>query len=518
MPSGPEHIAEIREQSGCWDQLPAIRQNQLMSETMFLRFVRERGIPVGGLASGEPRVFADLGWLSVDGLDIEGAPAFHPFRLLPTHQMLSGYDAKAIRTPIWDSDAYGRQIREVLESTPKGVKVLTQAPYWNRVSDLATLLEPLYWPRITGKSKRSIHLSFEQYREHRSAFESNILDYLRTLDVYQWRQVHEQLLYMSAELDQNPTLYVLLRLSKWRQREALKGSISGALWIRHIAEVIRLGFEAAHEEPWPSEEDECQGHFFDGVRKLIFGAERVFDNPLKTRPFLVQEFGLTKGSSLRWYVEGQTEYAAFRTLVEEPELYGIEIVNLKGQIKEGGGDVTMKLVGMLAEDCMQHRFSMLSLDADVAANKKAVRKHIQEGRLVGSVAWHDPDFERANFSLPELFQIKARLDVSEDAAMQSFEGTDHINQEEPDDLEAWYRHLRKERAFKGEGWGQALAEYAGEHPRMSNGNLRPMIEQVRVARQVWAADYAAHRRNFQLDPDTFRIAPRPKKDTPSSQG
>jgi len=58
---------------------------------------------------------------------------------------------------------------------------------------------------------------------------------------------------------------------KWEQRERLKGRLSGALWLRHLAELIRRGFEDAFDERWP-EEYEGAGHWPEGVKERIFGA------------------------------------------------------------------------------------------------------------------------------------------------------------------------------------------------------------------------------------------------------
>lgn len=168
-----------------------------------------------------------------------------------------------------------------------------------------------------------------------------------------------------------------------------------------MAEVIRRGFEEAFEERW-SEEYEGIGRWFAGARERLFGSEYPLDNAMRAKPFVAHEFGLFTGSSVRWYVEGDTEYFAFLELLSEPGYYAIELINLEGEIAKRKGNFAVKLEGMLREDRRLRRFSMISLDGDVDENRRFLRRQILEDNLVGGLAIHKPDFEFANFSLPEL--------------------------------------------------------------------------------------------------------------------
>jgi hypothetical protein len=131
-----------------------------------------------------------------------------------------------------------------------------------------------------------------------------------------------------------------LRASNWDRRERLKGDLSGALWIRHIAEVIRRGFEEAYKDSWSEadqwlEENRAFRSWRKVARRRLFGLERPLDDLLRCRPYLAQHFGLFTGSGLRWYVEGDTEHYAITEMLGDPAALGLELVNLHGVIKSG---------------------------------------------------------------------------------------------------------------------------------------------------------------------------------------
>jgi hypothetical protein len=136
-------------------------------------------------------------------------------------------------------------------------------------------------------------------------------------------------------MDNNPELYVLLRVGSWERRQKLKGGIAGALWIRHLADVLRRGFESVHAEKW-AEEDEARQRWHAGGRSFCFGSERPLDQVLQSRPYFTEHFGLFTSSSVRWYVERETEYHAIAKILLQPAMCGVELINLRGNIKAGG--------------------------------------------------------------------------------------------------------------------------------------------------------------------------------------
>lgn len=307
-------------------------------------------------------------------------------------------------------------------------------------------------------------------------------------------------------LDDNSHLYVLLRVAKWEQRERLKGKLGGALWLRHMAEVIRRGFQDAFDERWP-EEYEGSGHWVKGAREWIFGSERPLDSAMRAKPFVARDFGLFTGSSVRWYVEGDTEYFAFHELLSEPGYYSIELINLEGEIARRKGNTAFKLQGMLQEDRRLRRFSMISVDDDVSENRRFIRRQILDDNLVGGISLHKPDFEFANFSLSELADIAAKMDESLVFSGTPLREANCSGITDAKAFEQWYRSAsaRAGADLKGESWGRALGRYASKYLITEDGRERPMISQMRAAAFGWSVSYVLHYEHFTLDPDTFEM-------------
>jgi hypothetical protein len=364
-------------------EVAALRQNWLLSESSFLSFARDHGFPADGVVKGEPRDLHRRQLLSADGRHRSGLE-FHPFRIHPLHQIFTSH-----RPP---------------------TAAMVRA--WNGTADLAILLEPIYWPMLTGHVRQS--LPIRQDEKRRINYRREIIKLLRGLDPVAWRKVHEDLRIDAAWMDRNTELYVLLRVSSWKQREHLIGRIGGALWIRHMAEVLRRGFEEAFGGHW-LEEDRAFGHWPAGAREHAFGAERPLDDIMRSKPYIAYRFELFTGSTIRWYVEGQTEYYAILYILPEPHRMGIELVNLHAEIASGRANAARKLEDALKEDLSLRRFSAISFDRDVLANVKAVRRQIEQDHIVGSIDANDPDFEFANF-----FLNRTRRDCRDDGRAARF--------------------------------------------------------------------------------------------------
>jgi hypothetical protein len=228
---------------------------------------------------------------------------------------------------------------------------------------------------------------------------------------------------------------------------------------------------------------------------------------------VAREFGLFTDSSVRWYVEGDTEYFAVQEILGDPERYGIELLNLNGQI------ANFQLHALLREDCAMKRFSVITFDGDVDPNRKFIRHQIQTGTLVGQVVECKPDFEFHNFTFAELIEVAARMDESFGFSGSPIREAPCNGITNSKSFEEGYRSVstRSRGKLKCEAWGRALGRYALEHPTNDAGEERPIVTQARAAMWGWSSDYEIHFRNFTLDPHTFRQVPRPRENS-SSKG
>jgi hypothetical protein len=398
----------------------------------------------------------------------------------------------------------------VLELTPSADQIAEKAKCCNKIADLAILLEPLYWPRITGQENYG--MSEEQHDAQLNEYRPKAMRLVETLDLTFWREAHKWLRIGAAGMDDNPSLYLLLRLANWSRREKLKGRIAGALWIRHIAEVIRRAFEDVHGERWP-EEDQSFGHWPSGARTRIFGSDRPLDNVLLSKPYLAQHFELFTGSATRWYVEGKTEYYSILQIIPEPWKIGLEIKDLHGTIESGRDNTALRLEGWLQDDQSLRRFSIISFDKDVPVNVRAIRRQCELNRVIGLVAAHEPDFEFANFAIDELVEVAARVDESHGFPGGPVRTADWSGVTGAHAFEARYCSVseKKPSSLKGEEWGRSLASYATEYPhRSDDGSERPLWRQIRAAVNGWCSNYDYQREHFVIDPITFGQVPKPE--------
>ncbi|HAE38244.1 MAG TPA: hypothetical protein DCG57_06335, partial [Candidatus Riflebacteria bacterium] len=312
---------------------------------------------------------------------------------------------------------------------------------------------------------------------------------------------HEQLRLDAHSIDSNQELYLLLRIADWNSRKQLKGKVAGALWIRHIAETIRRGFEEANNLCW-LEEDRAFEQWINGARVNTYGSERPLDDVLQFRPRIAAKFRLFTSSTVRWYVEGHTEYHAILRIIKDPAKSGIELINLRGNLATEKDNIAMKLHDHLIVDCALRRFSIISFDTDVQANTKAIRKEIADNRIVGYIAAHDPDFELANFTLLELVEIAAKLDEKHGFDGNQVRQADWNGVIGGKKFEERYKAVskRKPRELKGEEWGIALADYAWIHPKRSDNNAKRLFfKTIEAAFQTRRANYDLQRTCFCFD-------------------
>lgn len=473
------------------DEIRHLQQSKLLSEGDLIWFCRERGIPVRGLHRGDPGLFLGRGWLDRDDSDDGGEPLFHKFRIYPLHCILSALPRNELKAKETSSDKL----------------INSQSPKWNSIADMACLLEPVYWPHIIGE------LSYQEDESHHwadlKAYKSKALHLVGQLDVNEWSDAHESLRQAAAWLDDNPALYLLLRVSLWEIRCDLTGRVAGSLWLRHMAEVIRRAFEEAKDVQW-LEEDRSFGTWHPNGRIQMFGSERPLDDEQRAKPYLAYLFGLFTGSVVRWYVEGATEFYAVSQLLPELSKSGIELVNLEGAISNERHNAAIKLGGMLAQDKALRRFSIISFDRNPRNKKERVAEKVicqlaKNDQIVGQCWRHVPDFEFANFTIGELVEIAARLDEAHSFPAEPIRNADWSNIRAGKEFEERYCRLssRKSGKLKDEEWGAALGKYAKEQPIREDGARRPIWDQISAAIYCWNSNYDYERSHFRVDPESL---------------
>ncbi|RYY80918.1 MAG: hypothetical protein EOO69_00440 [Moraxellaceae bacterium] len=482
-----------------------IQQNPLMSETKIIRFARDRGILVSGSITGDPSNFLERDWLSSDELPANKRTLFHPFRIYSLHIIVSMCDLHISPSSSLNRDSYKNYLIKVSEFLPSLEFITEKVRVANEITNLAILLEPIYWPIITSRTRYSSPMTYDEHKLKVELYKEKILVFVKNLDPNIWCEHHKNLRITAAKLDGNTDLYLLLRSAPWEKRKQITGQIGGALWFRHIAEVIRRAFTDVHNVTW-LEEDQAVGQWHIGTRERIYGTERPIDNILISRPHLAFEFGLYTGSTIRWYLEGETEYYAALFALPKAALGGIEVINLKGAVGNEKANIALRLTDGLAQDKELRRFSFISFDNDVPANTKAIRKQIEAGNVVGYINCNQPDFEFGNFTLEELVEIAARIDEEQGADTEKLRTGNQDKIDTGKKFEAYYcQYSNIGKALKGEKWGRALANYALDYPlREDNNCKRPFIETLDWVLSSRKVRYEYQRDNFYIDLHDFK--------------
>jgi len=489
-----------------------ILQNRLLDEGALIRFLRERGIAVSGVITGDPGKFFEMGWLESDELPGTENHLFHPFRMYPIHLIAEACRLNITASSSIDRDSFNKFLAKASNFLPSIETITEIAKLANEVANLAIILEPLYWPIITSRTSLSGFIRFEEHKKLVDSYKQKALPLMKTFDSQEWQKKHEKIRFSAAQLDDNGDLYILLRLSPWIKRERAKGKIAGAMWLRHMAEVLRRGFRDYTDTTW-QEEDQAFGQWAPGARARIYGSEQPTEETTKAKPHVAFEFGLHTGSTLRWYLEGETEYFAALYILPKAASGGLELVNLKGAVGNERANAALRLADGLVQDRELRRFSFISFDMDVAANLRVIRRQVKNGNVVGYVNCNNPDFEFANFTLKELVEVAATMDENQEANSEGIRTGDWGGIKSGKQFEDNYRSLSEigQKGLKGEQWGKALAEYALENPYLDGEEKkRPFLETVNHALRSRQVRYDYQRDNYFINPESFQIEKIPK--------
>lgn len=474
-----------------------LRENALLSEAQFWSFCSKRSLKVFG--KSDVILFEDKGLLRSDASDEDGS-WFHPFRIHVMHEILDSLRLPVTPSALLSGGRFISLVQDHVDRLEQSTGLQRRAEAANRVSELCELLEPIYWHKVTGLISRS-DLSIIDSQEEQD-YADAVKSYIQTLSPEQWESYHTRMCRTADQVDDNGSLYLMLRLSCWEQRRSLSGNISLGMWIRHMAEVIRLGFEEIHKVTW-REEDSPYRIWINNGREMLYGSGRPLDTPSKTRAKLAFLFRVNTGSAARWYVEGETEYYALKELIPNLPEYGVELYNMKGGIRNGKNNLALKVSELLDHDLESQRFSVFTMDGDVPANNDWLRNQVVKGRICGNIYICKPDFEIANFTVGELVLAACQMHEEDGYDYSCLQDTDWSGISSGREFESRYKDACK-RSLKGGKWGRVLGRYITNNPcKEGSDQLRPIVWQAEIATAMRSYDYDLHRKGQYFDENTF---------------
>lgn len=489
------------------EMMGALRQVKLKDESEFLRWTRQLGVSASGsYPSGDGTELWIRGWLRADAAKKESRSAgtslaafeaqvcldqpigtahkragrwsrydltFHPFRIYPLLRILDSMKWNLTRTSIFHPQGVERHAKRHVQwfkQWQKHEEFLPRLNWFNGVADLAILLEPIYWPKMTHVTSRSMYWDAparaEEYELMRNRYTENALAIAEQILKAKIAEAHMSLRYDAARLDENTELYLLLRCCEWAKREKITGALGAALWLRHMAEVLRHAYDELYDDRLVHE-DESGSRSVPGARKWIYGSEYPLENEREFVKRTLPRWGITSSPRVRIYVEGETEAGAFEEGLGAYLGSGIEIVNMRA---EGWGTW---LAQQLKLDVEAKRKSIIMLDGDQENPLRCLRSHCKEQLIVGMIFVNKPDMEFGCFTMPELvtalhyyeesqdYQCKDRLDLEQFLGVETGRA-----------LMERYVKLRHAPSPKGKAWGAALMRVAFENDVDESNRLK----------------------------------------------
>ena len=504
-------------------QLKLLRADLVISR----RKLRKAGLIEVGV-KGEYRYYADErqprrrtnGWLdateSLSSFPDNVELYFHPFRyyvlyLLERSVRLSIHPYQMIITKQYPKMLEFEITRfQKWSSTPEFTQLVSR---WNDIVALCVLTEPCFYENIFHSLKYSPLVGFEEQRKRIEKHWGDIVHCYQALDVDELEKIRGELCLDAEMLDENKDVHTLLRLSHGGFRQKVKGRLGGALVVKTMAEMLRRATERTYNVKLREEDELGFGVTPLGMKKNLYGAERILDNESAARQYL-RSFNLDYGVRIRWYVEGDTEYGALDYVLGRSR--SIELLNLKGNVVQGGRRGAA-FVDNLKNDLRAQVFSVVLIDGDNDDYVRVVRKAAEDDLICGMFYISDPDFEFENFSLNELENILWEI-ASENGAVTNERYKLHNairNATSGKELIKSAKRALPElnQISKGISWGQRLIRYALKNPEMQDADgakvgTRLIIEAINASIQGLNADYHMTRKKYKIDPSSGRLVMR----------
>lgn len=440
---------------------------------------------------------------------------FHPFRLYVLYHVERVFQSNTTPTQfLLNPEGIVRLAQSDVEHLTRWTSEAKFAELfekWNRISELAIVLEPVAYTDVFQTVRWGSRDSRESIERKRDAHRNQVKPFLLGAESA-IRDYRENLCINAETLDHNKLIHVLLRLVKASERLRLRSSLGAAVMLTSMAEVMRRAFEDAAGTHLPEEDQLGFGQWMDGARKRIYGSERILDASRDVRREFLTHIGLDAGVKVRVYVEGETEFGALVSAVGSGA--GAEFINLRGQFIERRGR-GLQFADSLKGDKSAGIFSVVLLDGDNYDNVRAVKKAARNGDFFGRFFIAVPDFELANFTIDELIHVTLKLAGSKSDVLPMREeiwaavsaaksGKEFVNA---------VRRAGVGNIEKGADWGEILMSHALSDRHLppghrSAGKSRPIVDAAVFIDRARDTQYAISYEAYVVDPETGELRDR----------
>lgn len=443
---------------------------------------------------------------------------FHPFRYYVLYHLQRAFELNIHPFQfLWSLE----RLPKVMDYVTKGLQGWTATPEfiprileWNQIAEFAVAVEPFAYRQVFNQVRwrppdnaESLQKKIDRYGKHVSSVVNNV-------GLEDVEKIRGELCIDAEMLDGNKVVHVLLRLMNSPARQKLKGDIGGSMLVLVMAEMIRRTAEHTFKKKLREEDELGFGQWSEGARKMLYGSERVLDAPRNVANELIRQYGLDYGVRVRCYVEGDTEYGAFSSVIAKSN--GIELINLSGNVVE------KRRKGVAFRESLRNNkqsriFSIVILDGDRDDFVRAVRTAAAQDDMCGLFFVSEPDFELHSFTIDELgmvlWDIAAKNGAQKSAKPKFLKAIKGANS--GDELMKSARNALPELVWlsKSAEWGERLMSFALEHPTWKPKGSQeeqdhPIIEITNTLLRGVSANYAASCDERKIDPETGKLVPR----------
>lgn len=438
---------------------------------------------------------------------------FHPFRLYVLYHVHRVFGSNISSTqyllkPEGFADLSRHEI-ELLDGWSSGEQCAERFEHWNRIAELAIVLEPTAYGSVFHSIRWRVPDTAESIEGKLDERRKEVKAFLSTIPSQEINKLRQDLCRDAELIDHNKMVHVLLRLMSRHERLKLRSSLGACMVILSMAEIIRRAAEEEKTEQLPEEDELGFGQWMKGARKTIYGSERILDASHEVRRDFLTSMGLDYGVKVRCYVEGDTEYGAMVSAVGDGA--GIEFINLRGQVIERRGK-GLSFLASLKNDMKSHVFSVVLLDGDNADNVRALKKAAKDGAFFGRFFIFSPDIELGNFSVDELVDVLLTLATRDQEKSPS--RNEFLSQvsaaKSGKEFFAALTNTGLHNIDKSMDWGIALMSYAIPHPEFPQshrlaGKMRPVIDAARLVVNARHAGYVRSLERFKVDSETGEL-------------
>ncbi|MCF8112012.1 MAG: hypothetical protein K9J85_11050 [Desulfobacteraceae bacterium] len=459
---------------------------------------REPLIRKDGLGNSAIRLKAPGSWIKLH---------FHPFRYYVMYHIDRVLKFRVAPMQMLRSEYFPKVTEFVVGQFNRWTSTSASLQTFNRWNDLAALsiaVEPWAYEKVFHKVRYfPPFIEIEEQRERVTIHFTQLRRLFEDIGQEKIEKARQNLCCNAENLDPNKRLHVMMRLMKPDEFLKLKGRIGGCMLIITMAEMLRRAAEEIFDLELPEEDEKGFGWTPPGLKKKIYGSNRLTDRDRPAANEFMRQFGLDYGVRVRCYIEGETEYGALESVFE---IYGaIELINLGGNVaqKRGKGVAFRE---SLKNDKDKGIFSFVLIDGDRNDHARAVRKAAEDDEICGMFFFSKPDFEFGNFTKSELEEIiwaelkkkqvddqNSQLLLSEAISGEAILGAVKKQFPELHDI------------GKGRQWGRLLMDHAWQNPDIRiNGTKqrRQIIEIVNYIVKAVEVNYQYNRCKFKTDPKT----------------